>query len=435
MPYPKKFTSLINAPRPRAWVMLAVAVSSLFAAGLASADAPFNVYLTYRGDTSRAIVVNYHLNVRLRDAPEPMVYWDTTARAGDKAAYANHTAGTKSEMPELPIYRTLNWIEVTGLEPDTVYYFIAGDDQNGYTEERSFRTIPAGDQPLRFATGGDLGVTPLTERLLAQTGQQDPLFCAIGGDIAYVNGRFWQYETWDRWFANYDRYMRTTDGHMIPMLMGIGNHETNRLPTTDPVIKAPFYTAFFGQQQADTKTYFTQQFGKNILFIVLDTGHVAPHAGEQAAWLAETLAASTDFLYKFALYHVPLYPSHRAYEGEGSRLGRVHWEPYFTAFGLTTAFENHDHTLKRSKRISNNQIDDEGVLYLGDGSFGVNPRTVEPELRWYLDLQESAGHIWIVDVSTDDIHYRALGDQGQLLDEYRHATDLPLFDPEAGLTR
>lgn len=403
------------------WMRVTAMAVALACMTTAAVAAPINVYLTYQGDTSRSITVNYHLEVRMREVEaDPTVHYDTVSRNGEPSRYASKVSGRKYEMPYMPVYRTLNAVELGDLEPDTVYYFVAGDPESGYTEERSFKTAPAGNEPIRFVTGGDMNVTPLASRLLAEAGKQDPLFCAIGGDIAYVNGQVWRYETWDLWFQNYDTHLRTPDGRMVPMLVGIGNHETNGLPSTDPVIRAPFYHHFFALNQSDGKTYFTRQFGTNILFILLDTGHVVPHGGEQSAWLAETLAANATMLYTFAMYHVPLYPSHRPFDGAGSVAGRVHWEPYFSAYRITAGLENHDHKLKRAKLMLNGQPDDDGVLYIGDGCFGVDPRhTDDGNQRSYLEHNEPAGHIWVVDVDEDGVHYRALGDTGQLLDEYR----------------
>lgn len=385
-----------------------------------AAAAPFNLYLTYPEDPSTSISVHFSVEGRLSRSAEGVVKWDTVSRGGEPGAYAHQTVTLRHEITNLAVDRTLHRAPLLELQPDTVYYFVAGDETGGFSEERSFRTIPNDDRPLRFVTGGDLGVTPAAERLLALAGKQDPLFCAIGGDLAYVNGQVWQYRTWDRWFQNYDTNMRTSEGHMIPILAGIGNHETNRLETDIASIKAPFFTAFFGLSQADGKTYFMRRFGKHLAFLVLDTGHIAPHAGEQAAWLAETLAANQNVPYRFAMYHVPLYPSHRPFEGEGSRLGRVHWEPYFNAFGLTTAFENHDHTLKRSVLLKNGQPSADGILYLGDGSFGIGARTVDNEIRPYLEYQQGVSHIWVVDVKSDGITYEALGEAGESLDKYSH---------------
>lgn len=396
-------------------------VGVVLLAGNALAAMPFNLYLTYGSDPSASVVVNFHTEDRLRDSDGTHIYYDVEPRKGDLKAYRHHVEGQVKEIPELPVYRTLHWAEITGLQPLTVYYFSAGNAKNGFSEERAFRTLPSGEEPIRFATGGDMNVNPLTVKLLAQGGKKDPAFCAIGGDIAYVNGRLPQYPTWDTWFQNYDTHMRAPDGRMIPMFVAIGNHETNRLPSTDPKIVSPFYQAFFAEQQSGGSPYFLCMFGKNIALLALDSGHTTLHGGAQSAWLAETLDGLREVPYKFAIYHVPLYPSHRAYEGEGSRLGRVHWEPLFAAYRLTAAFENHDHTLKRSKLLKNGEVAEEGVLYIGDGCFGVDPRTVDDELRWYLEMAQSTGHVWLVEVNSEGVAYRAIGEDGAVLDEYRQA--------------
>lgn len=377
-----------------------------------------NVYLVYGGDPSTSIVVNWHNNGRTNPGS---VRYDTVPRGGDPEAYAMRAESATAEIPDLPMRRTLHAAALTGLAPDTVYYFVCGSEETGYSEERSFRTIPEDDSPLRFISGGDLGATPLARQLLEESARHDPAFFALGGDIAYVDGRLAGYRIWDRWFENYDETMRTSDGHMIPILAAIGNHETNRLPTGIPEIKAPFYTYYFGRQQADGLPYFHRRFGANVIFFVLDTGHLVPHAGAQTAWLAENLAAHQDVRYKFAMYHVPLYPSHRSYDGGGSRAGRIHWQPYFDAYGMTTCFEHHDHTLKRSKLLRHGKEDPDGVLYIGDGSMGIGARTVDDELRWYLETALPLSHYWVVDVDNDGIAYRAYDENGELLDEYAHS--------------
>jgi hypothetical protein len=413
-------------PAARKWSLLThplVFILVMLAAcnALAAQVRPTNVYLTYSGDPSETIVVNFNLTqqerLSERDVPQPVVYYDTQSRGGDKGAYAHSATGTRKIWREQPMYQAHNAVPITGLAPNTVYYFIAGNDAHGYTEERSFRTIPAGDEPLRFVTGGDTESTPLTEALMAQAARLDPLFAAIGGDIAYANDQLSFWGKWDAWFELYDKHMRTPAGHMIPMVAAIGNHETNDYETGDPAIKAFFYTTYFGNQQAGGKTYCAQRFGENMLLLVLDSGHVTPHGGEQSAWLAQTLARHRDVPVKFAMYHVPLYPSNPGAQ-DTMRTGQIHWEPYFSAFGLTAAFENHDHRLKRTKPMRNGEAHEDGVLYIGDGCFGVSPRDVdrsaEPD---YMEFQASEGHFWLVEVSPEGVHYRAIGAQGQVLDE------------------
>lgn len=380
-------------------------------AGPSSCSRPMYLYLTYPGDPATSITVNYQT---VKPSKTTMVYYDTVSRQGHVDQYAFYTNGARKQIPGLPVERTIHYATLTGLEPGATYYFVAGDAAAGFSEERAFRTIPDGDEPIRFVAGGDMGVSPLTKRLLVMAGKQDPCFAVVGGDIAYANGELKNYRDWDKWFENWDTFMRAPDGRMIPMLVAIGNHEVNDSQSPDPAVRAPFYFGYFGQQAGGT--YFDRPFGANIAFIALDSGHIAPHDGEQAAWLRETLARNESVPFKFAVYHVPLYPSHRPYEGENSAQDRTHWAPLFDEFHLTAAFENHDHTLKRTKPLRNNEVSDEGTLYLGDGSWGVVPRDVDAERRWYEAFAASAGHVWVVDVTRDGVTYRALNEHGKVLD-------------------
>ncbi len=380
---------------------------------------PEYVYLTYPGDPSTSIVIGY----QTRDLSETSkVYYDTQSRDGEVEAYAHEASGVQTRIPGLPATRTIHHVTLTGLEPGTTYYFVAGDEDGGFTGERSFRTIANDDAPLRFVTGGDMGATRQTRRLLHVAAEQDPDFAVVGGDIAYANGDLKEYRDWDHWFKNWDELMRTSDGRMIPIVAAIGNHEVNDSDSADWTVRAPFYSTYFGTQPGGT--YFDLAFGTNMALLVLDTGHIAPHDGDQAAWLDLALAAHAEVPFVFAVYHVPFYPSHRDYDASGSVAGRTHWAPLFDAYRLTAAFENHDHTMKRSKPIHGNQVDEEGVLYLGDGSWGVVPRDVDEKRRWYEAVALGVGHVWVVDVSSELTRYRALDNDGEVLDETTSAPRL-----------
>lgn len=372
---------------------------------------PFHIYLTYPGDPSTAITINFQTG---KQVSETTVYVDTVPRLGRKETYTRRVEGASTTIPGLPVPRTIHYATLDGLSPDTTYYFIAGNDAAGFSKEQSFRTIPAGSSPIRFVAGGDMNATHLTRRLLKVAARQNPQFAVVGGDIAYANGDVTNYRKWDRWFANWYRYMRTSEGHCIPIVAAIGNHETNKSESEIYAERAPFYYAYFGRQ-ADL-TYYDRTFGSLLALIVLDSGHIAAHDGEQKAWLADSLARHAGVPYRFAVYHVPLYPSHRDFDGELSSKGRTHWGPLFDEHRLTTAFENHDHTLKRTKLIKGNAVSPEGTLYLGDGSWGVKPREVDAERRWYEEFAAAKGHVWVVDVSPQGVTYRAVGVRGKALD-------------------
>lgn len=402
-----------SASRPRAELTLAGLALAASFLGLSATAAPRHVYLTWQGDTSRTITVNYQTFERTAAS---MVYFDTRPRGGRHNEYRFRARGAAHQIPGLPDGRLIHWVELTQLTPGKTYYFIAGDPEHGFTAERKFRTVPAGAQELRFIVGGDMGIGAAVARLLQQAAKLSPAFGLVGGDVAYANGMLTNYGRWDAWLDHWQTNMITPDGLTIPMVLAIGNHEIRRGATTLSPTNAPFFFGYFAQERQ--RSYRVITFGKNLALFVLDTGHAAAHEGEQAAWLDAQLAAHARVPYRMAAYHVPLYPSNRAYDGAGSVKGREVWGPIFDRHHLTTAFEHHDHTFKRTRLLRNNQPDPNGTLYLGDGCFGMPPRAVDKELRWYQVKAASLQHFWCVDVSRRRVEYRAYDPEGNVFDVY-----------------
>ena len=395
-------------------IPLVFLITAMFVMGSTCVHADIsNVYLTYTDDPTTSITFNFHTEYQ----GGSWVYLDTEPRDSKPDTYAQKIKTDTSHIEALRDFRTFHRATVTGLQPDTTYYFMMGDELNEYSMERKFRTLPA-DAPVRFVTGGDMNVGLRARALLRVAASQEPYFGLVGGDIAYVNGDLTRFETWDAWFLNWGECMITPSGYTVPMVIAIGNHETNNLDSPNPADRAPFFYAFFAHQGDATKTFHARQFGKNLAIFALDSGHIFPHAGEQSEWLQKQFDKYSGITNKVAVYHVPLYPSHRAYEGSGSQLGRDAWGPLFDANGLDVAFENHDHTFKRSKRLLGNEINPDGVLYLGDGCFGVDPRTVDAEMRWYLDRAESKAHVWVVDTDSGGMDFKALDEEGEEIDRY-----------------
>ncbi|MCH7911282.1 MAG: fibronectin type III domain-containing protein [Candidatus Hydrogenedentes bacterium] len=384
---------------------------------------PRHVYLTWQGDTGTTMTVNYQT---LKKTRKTEVHYDTVSRGGDPKAYAHHVTGTSHQIPDMMDERLIHVVELQNLKPGGTYYFIAGDPRRGFSKELKFRTIPSGDAPIRFVTGGDMESTSITRKLLTLAAHEDPQFCVIGGDIAYGNGlvgpdiriapgRKRASVAWDRWLDNWEELMVTREGYQIPMVLAIGNHEVRGSFNQRPE-RAPIYRGYFAQEGG--RSYFSRTFGENMLLIALDTNHITPYEGAQTDWLRETLAASTHIPYTFALYHVPLYPTFRPYDGPGSVEGRKYWMPLFDEFGLTAAFENHDHVFKRTKLLKGDKVDPDGTLYIGDGCFGQPRRPLsEANHRWYHEKTQSIEHFWVVDVYNERTRYRAIDFEGNELDD------------------
>ena len=394
----------------------ALAAVGPLSAGAAEDDRPsvadkiFNrPYITWQNDPCTTATINW----QSAEAPKQvLVRFDTEKRDGKIRKYAKETAGKSWGIPCLP-GRSINSVELTGLTPGTRYYFVLVGKKNGETIEHSFKTLPNDGSPLRFVAGGDQNWGPVARKLCELAGREAPMFTVIGGDLAYANGDPKNIRAWDNWFKNWMDGQVTPDGLIVPMVLAIGNHETNKLEG-GPEIRAPFYLGFFPQ---GGKTYFSRRFGPLLHLIALDSGHIVPHA-EQTAWFREVVAKNKDAKYHIPTYHVPLWPSHREVEGGLSVAGREQWMSVVDEMRAPIALEHHDHTFKRTVPIRNGQKADDGTVYLGDGCMGVGPREIVEPLPWYLEKASSTAHIWVVDIADGKIACRAIDKEGAEFDSF-----------------
>lgn len=399
---------LKNALSPRKGYLVGLIVFCALLAALPWAYAEGSYYnkpyLTWQGDPSTTMTVNF------QTAEKPEKAAVTYAVGRDTDALSEEVGVVSSQIPGLPDGRYINTAELTGLQPGAEYTFKIAINES-LSDAYVFKTIPDTDAPLRFAIGGDTLATHIFDQLLEQVAAKAPCFLVVGGDLAYANGNFEEIGRWESWWEMWHKHDISPEGHLIPLVMAIGNHETNKLVGSHEV-RAPFYYGFFPQGGS---AFFARQFGANLGMIILDSGHLQAHH-TQNEFLEEHLKAFSHLPFRTAVYHVPLYPSHRDYEGGASVAGRTHWLPLFDAYSLSVGFENHDHTFKRTKLLRNNEVNPEGTLYVGDGNAGVMPRTVNEDL-WYMERVGRESHFWIVDVSAEQMHLSALDRMGNIFDQ------------------
>lgn len=300
-----------------------------------------------------------------------------------------------------------------GLRPNSEYVLRIGGIEGPALR---FRTAPATlDEPLVFAEGGDVGIWQNVAPLHTIAAGWGPRFGLIGGDCAYANGR--TPENWVKYLRLWRGHMVDPEGRLVPMLCAIGNHEVDG-SFGQPISQAPFFNALF-DGLFKGKTYAAVDFGDYLSLVLLDSGHVSAHDGAQAAWLDKTLANREDRPHLFTAYHVPAYPSHREFEGTYSERARQHWVPLFEKHGVDVSFEHHDHTYKRTHVMTAGQPDPDGVLYLGDGCWGMSPRTAAPpEERPYLVKSVSASHVIRVTLDGGERRFIAVDVEGNQIDQY-----------------
>lgn len=399
-----------------------------------------HVYLTWQHDPSRTITFNVH-GINLPS--EITVYYDTKPHGRQLSSYSFFKRGEEITSLSLPDGRKLYQIELTALSPGTSYYCMIGDRFRTYGKEISFRTIPE-KGTLVFVEGGDWENTPQAQKVAEQAAKCNPVAVLLGGDYPSQVFGTADFEKWDIWLDTYTEKMVTEQGHLIPMVMAIGNHEViGGFGQTKE--QAPFFFHYFCQGDTQ-KSYFSLPFGERVRVFVLDSGHTSLHDGEQLEWLANELACSDHFPIKMALYHVPLFPSIRfskknmfyrvafglvscikdrpaalkLYSKE-SALGRKYWLPLFDQYELTVAFEHHDQALKRTKCLRFRKEDPFGTVYLGDGGWGSEYQyaPIQGYFHQYFSALQGKKHFfWKVVVEEDRITYEAISALGNVIDRF-----------------
>jgi hypothetical protein len=376
-------------------------------------DAPFQpatLFLTWQRDPTTTMTVQWV--AAAGETPDTSVSY-----AGLREPLWSVVAPVVKPFPmtDLKVFRA----ELTGLSPGTDYSFRIGKQSPTYR----FRTMPArATDTISFISGGDCGVNPHAVANNAQAARQDPMFAVVGGDLGYDNGR--SPAVCLAFLRNWGRSMVGRGGRLIPMVPAIGNHDVDG-GYNKPRTKAPFFYALFDGLFPDTG-FATLDFGDYLSLVLLDTGHTSPIGGEQANWLEKVLQARADHPHVLVVNHVPAYPSYRRMEATATKAGtgegnRKHWVPLFEKYRVPLVLEHHDHTFKRTKPLLDGLAHDNGVLYLGDGSWGRLRSPKAPEQLAYLAASSRDYHLSLHRLQGEERFHLALDEFGRVMDVCRTA--------------
>jgi len=379
----------------------------------AKSYAPLAVYLTWQQQPDTTMTVQWI--APLNEQQDEIQYRKT----GD-APWVTELAEAFA-LPQKVAY-ALHRVELTHLRPDTLYEFRISSKGKVY----KFHTLPSEIRHnIKFIVGGDMYHGPKflshMEKICSVSASLDPFFALVGGDIAYSasgdKDKPEDFERWLTWAKTWTKCMVRSDGALIPIIPAIGNHETNGRFEQSPA-QAKFFYALFPMPGA--QGFNALDFGNYMSLFILDSDHTHRIPGEQTHWLHDALEARKDQSRKFALYHVPAWPSVETGTNQVSQAIRDNWVPHFETYHLTTAFENHCHTYKRSHPLLKNAIDDSGVLYMGDGAWGVRdtriPKT--PKEAWYLARSASVRHFVLVTMEKNKTVFQGIDQWGRVFDEY-----------------
>ncbi len=397
------------------------ALALLLGATASSAQtSPVAIFLTWDGNPTTTVSVDWHL-VAGTDVEAVEI------RGPGIARWTAHP-GAKFQFPHST--RAVRRARIANLRPGSTYEL-----RIGASRVYSYRTMPARlTRPVRFATGGDTQADDArfgaTNRYVAR---QNVDFVLLGGDLAYSNGDPRLVAREEEWFETVSRTLVTKEGRLIPVIAAIGNHEVfsdrdTTAETRDMIAKtgvqlgdATYYQPLHAH--ARDRQYSIIDVGDYLSLVLLNTAHTAAIPGAQTAWLRDALAARPTVPHVFPIYHVPGYPSVRAFGATNSTQVRENWAPLFEQAGVRVAFENHDHAYKRTYPIRGGRRDSTGVVYLGDGAWGAGPRPIGRDHQgveeWYLDRTASVNHAIIVTLEQATARFEVRDSTGAKVDDLR----------------
>ncbi|MDZ7731164.1 MAG: metallophosphoesterase family protein [Natrialbaceae archaeon] len=385
--------------------------------GIVDTDGTTGLIATWQRDPTTTMTIDWHAMAHheaepvLEYAPTDTDDWREVS--GEGWPFPNTT-------------RTVQRVELTGLSPDTRYDVRLPE----FDEEFSIRTMPTAispDDPLLFATGGD---TMHAWQMLRQTNEvvraYDLDFIQWGGDLAYADASPYGTVEWFDWFAVNKHTLIRDDDRLIPIVVGIGNHETAEGYVHD----YPDYeqTADFRSQMAPyfydlfafpgQPGYGVLDFGDYLSLVVLDSGHTNPLEGTQTDWLADRLAERTDVDHLIPSYHVPAYPSHRNFDGRVSTQVRDLWVPLLEAHGVSLALEHHEHLYHRTVPIRNGEPAADGIVFMGDGAWGTRLRAGDQTDRWYVDEHRRKRHAMVCQLDGSTVTVEAIDGDRTTFDRF-----------------
>lgn len=370
----------------------------------AATVAPDTLFLTWQRDPTTTMTIQW---VGPQLAPADALVSYATCPAMTCIWPARTTTAHDYPFTDLKVHR----VELNGLSPGTDYQFRIGTAARTY----HFRTMPArATDVIHFISGGDCGTGAHAIANNQMAARQDPMFALIGGDLAYENGQSPQ--THLTFLRNYSRHMIGDQGRLIPMVACIGNHEVGGGCGYAPS-RAPFFYSLFDGLFHE-HGYATLDFGGYLSLVLMDTGHTSPIEGAQAEWLEDELRLRVDHPHVLVVGHVPAYPSARdmATTGEPQR---THWVPLFERYRVPVVLEHHDHTFKRSRLLLGGHENSNGVLYLGDGSWGMLRAPNRPERLSHLALVRQDYHLSLHRIEGVNRFHVALAENGRVMDVYQ----------------
>lgn len=346
--------------------------------------------LVWSSDPSTAATIGWNQV----DGNNPVVHFGTVDHGTNINEYANSQTPDRIENDdtlfevadaltgdfyEVSMTKSMNnhFVRLTGLQPDTKYYFVIADD-NSVSQRFWFKTAPdhAGAR-MSVIAGGD----SRNNRLPRQNANQ--LVAKLRPDCVMFGGDMTDDDTSQEWMDWFDDWQLTIaeDGRMTPIIPARGNHE---------LLNGVVQTLF----DIPTVEYYANSIAGNLLR-AYTLNSMVPVAGTQAQWFAADLAANPCHYWKTTQYHFPVRP-HESGKID-SEQQYIEWVPLMEQFGVQLSVECDAHVVKVTKPIKSS-LDmtnptweagfvestqaEGGIVYVGEGCWGAPLRDADDMKNW-----------------------------------------------------
>lgn len=378
-----------------------------------------NYRLSLRDDPSTSMVIGWEQD----GGSNPTVYYGTTDFGQNWASYPN-THGVDRSVTASGMDN--NFARLTGLTPDTKYYFVI-KDSDGVSNRFWFKTTPMGNStPLSVIAGGDsrayLDDSP-RENANTMVAKLRPDLVLFGGDYTWLST---DYE-WGKWMQDWQLTI-TADGKMVPVLWERGNHELSA---------GIVYDLFDIPSNSSEEYYAISVGGDFVRFYTLNTE--ISIAGNQTTWLESDLQANYDnHDWNIAQYHTCMRP-HTTEKSNGDAQYNA-WSELFYDYRVQLVVESDAHDVKTTwpvKPSSGPNSEDgfeldsiRGTVYIGEGCWGAPLRTNDWNKTWTRNSASFNSFHWLK-IGKDSIEIRTVATDNAA--SVGSVTDNDRFTPPSGI--
>ena len=384
------------------------------------------------------------------DATQMRVHWTTgttstpTVHYGTSVDNLKHTATgisktyRASDMCGPPANLSLHFhdpgylheVLLTGLQPNTKYYFQYGTPGSIFSEVKTFTSgLQSGDAtPYTFITYGDFDITSppggeTTATLVRKEVEDGASFVMHVGDISYAVGYAYR---WEQWMALVEPY-----SSLAPYMINIGNHEQDHLVggEKDPSRAAgegfhppwgnyghdsggecgvPIYYRFHMPDNGNAVWWYSFEYGL-AHYTVFSTEHDFRSGSRQYAWLEKDLQSvdrrSTPWL--ILAGHRPMYENEKYPSDYKVTVNiREALEDLIYKYQVDVGLWGHYHSYERTCAVYKERCNPKGTVHFIVGSAGCHLDSVGTwDVPWAMHFERNFGYGRVSIVNRSALHW------------------------------